>query len=316
MTKHLRAKKKKEKDNNGLTPEKSPRSDFNWFPGHMTKALRKIKEKVKIVDIILELRDARSPIVTSNKAFVDLIGNKPKLIVLNKMDLADPKIVKLWQNWFKEQNQPFLFVNGLDRKSISKIVELSKGIIQNNRIKSNQDLKEKPLPKKTLKMMIIGLPNTGKSTIINKLANRNASKAADKPGQTQQQIWINVNKDLKILDTPGVIPPVIETDEQLLWLSALHAIPERVLNIEETACYVINHLLKFNPSSLSSLYKYPEDNYDLLSTLEKIAQVRGCIKKGNQYDYERVYKLFIHDFRAGKLGQISFGEPPIDNLKD
>jgi len=150
---------------------------INWFPGHMNKATQEIKKKIKLVDIILEVRDARTPLASGNKENYQSHANNPYLIVINKTNLADPQTVKLWESWFTEQKENFIFINALDKKSIQKIVKRSKEIIHTHRLKSNKNVKLKT----KMKMMILGLPNTGKSTIINMLANRNASKVAAKP---------------------------------------------------------------------------------------------------------------------------------------
>lgn len=288
-----------------ITEIKTTRA-LNWFPGHMMKAMKKIKEHVRSVDIVLEIRDARSPLATGNESFTKQIGDKSRLIVMNKANLSDPKMVDLWSKWFSKQGEPFVFINSFDKESLNQIVKQSKEIVLTKHLKSNPGT---TLNRK-LRMMIIGLPNTGKSTIINRLSNRDASKVADRPGQTQQHLWVNVSSELEMLDTPGVMPPVVETEEQVLWLSALHAIPEKIMDQQNTACYIVEHLLKNNPKALSSHYKISEDKSSMIETLDQIAKVRGCLLRKNEYDYDRVYKLLINDFRAGLLGLVNFGFPP------
>lgn len=280
--------------------------NINWFPGHMQKALKKIKETLRMVDIVLEIRDARSPLVTGNRDVDQLIGNKNRLIVFNKTNLADPNIVALWQAWFEKQNESFVFVNGLDKKSISRVVDISRDLVKKRRESENPDAKTKT----KLKMMVIGLPNTGKSTIINKLANRDAAKVADKPGQTQHQLWVNVSEDLEILDNPGVMPHRIVKEEHGIWLSALHAIPDAVIDIERPAIYLIEYLLKNNPNHLKSYYKIEFEKADYLEALNLIAKSRGCLLGKGEFDYERVFRMILSDFRSGDLGHISFGLPP------
>lgn len=277
---------------------------INWFPGHMNKAIRQIKERIKQVDIILEVRDARSPLVTANPKAHEAIGDKNRLVVLNKANLADPEKLKDWDTWFRRDGVPYVFINCFDKESLNKIINKSKKIIQDNKTKEDDGTKKK------LKMMIIGLPNTGKSTIINKLAKRNATKAADRPGQTQKQLWVNVDETIEVLDTPGIMPPKIDSYEEGLWLAALHAIPEKIVKAEDSACFVVEHLLKEKCEIFKTKYKL--DNFDsgLVETLNMIAKARGCIRKKGEFDYDRVYKLILQDFRAGDLGPISLGEPP------
>jgi ribosome biogenesis GTPase A len=281
-------------------------SKINWFPGHMNKAVKKIKERLKMVDIVLEIRDARSPLVTGNKSVNYQLREKSRLIVINKTDLADPEIVKLWKEWFTKQGEPFVFINSFNKNSIKTVIQLSKKVVNDKILKSNPS----HAAKTKLKMMIIGLPNTGKSTIINKLANRNATKVANKPGQTQQQLWVKVNKDLDLLDTPGVMPPQIEKYEHGLWLAALHAIPDRIVEPETSACYIIEHLLKIKSTIFKDKYKLDNLECDLIGILDQIAKNRGYLLKKNIYNYDQVYKVVLNDFRSGDLGLISFGMPP------
>ncbi len=299
---------KKSKSNNNNTDEKVVLSDYserkiNWYPGHMNRAINEIINGLKKVDIVLEVRDARSPLVTGNRVLKKKIGNKPKLIVINKKNLANPDIVEKWEAWFEKQGEPFIFINCLDKDSLKTLTDKALQILNEKR----------DSPKKSrMKLMIIGLPNTGKSTIINKLANRNATKAAAKPGQTQTQLWVRVGEDLDLLDTPGVMPPEIDTEEQGIWLSAIHAIPDKVVIPEIPACYIVEHMIKVKSEAFKNHYKLETLGPDLISTLNAIAELRGCFKKQNEYDYERVYQLILNDFRKGDLGKTSFGLPPLN----
>ncbi len=279
---------------------------INWFPGHMRRAIREIKERLKMVDIVLEIRDARSPLVTGNAAVHQATGEKSRLIVINKTNLADPEIVKLWIKWFSTQATPFVFVNCFDVDSLNEIVLMAKKVVHDKRLLSNPD----GVFKDGLKMMVLGLPNTGKSTIINKLAKRNATKVADKPGQTRQQLWVNIDNELRILDTPGVMPPKINKHEHGLWLAALNAIPDRVVESEVPACFIVEHLLESVSEIFKEKYKFDDLKIDLITALNHIATIRGCMRHKGEYDYDRVYKIILSDFRSGSLGLISFGLPP------
>jgi ribosome biogenesis GTPase A len=282
-------------------------NNINWFPGHMNKAIRQIKERLKKVDIVLEIRDARSPLATGNRSILDTLGEKSRLIIVNKTDLADPKILKLWDVWFKEQGVPYIFTDSFNTACIKNIVSTARRIVKAKWLLSNPE----GVDKKNLRMMILGLPNTGKSTIINKLANRNASKAANKPGQTQHQLWVKVDTDLEILDTPGIMPPKIDKHEHGLWLSALNAIPDAIVKPEMSACFIVEHLLKNNSEHFKQKYSFEDLDLDMIEALNHIATLRGCIRQKGEYDYERVYTIVLHDFRSGELGPISLGIPPI-----
>lgn len=277
----------------------------NWYPGHMAKALREIKQKLNMVDIVVEIRDARVPVVSGNQSLDQEIGSKCKLTVLNKMNLADPKKVEEWTAWFNQQDLPFIFLNCFDKPALKKIVSMARKIVDENRKRSNPDVQSKT----KLKMMIVGLPNTGKSTVINQLANKNATKVADKPGQTRIQQWIEIDKNTELLDTPGVMPPMIETKEHGLWLSAIHAIPDDITDEEDTAIFLIKHFLKEKSPQFMERYKLESTELTVEEILQKIANLRGCLRQGG-IDIERVYKLILADFRKGELGRTCFGHPP------
>ncbi len=279
----------------------------NWYPGHMAKALREIKQKLKMVDIVLEIRDARAPMASGNRNLNDQLGQKPKLVIFNKANLADPQMLEQWTKWLDEQNGPYLFIDCFDKAAMKKAISLARKIVEKNRMDCNPDYVE---TKSKLKMMIVGLPNTGKSTIINQLANKNAAKVADKPGQTVLQQWIVVDKDIELLDTPGVMPPRIDRPEHALWLSAIHAIPDDIADEEETAIFIIKHLLKIKSQSFLERFKLESFDLAVDDVIQKIATLRGCLKQKGLPDLDRVYKLVLAEFRKGELGKTCFGVPP------
>ncbi|MBY0517310.1 MAG: ribosome biogenesis GTPase YlqF [Bacteriovoracaceae bacterium] len=268
---------------------------FNWYPGHMAKALREIKQKLKMVDLVLEIRDARAPLASGNMALDEVLDQKRKIIVLNKANLSDTAMMKKWSSWFDKEDIPYLFVNCLDKAALSKVISMSRKILK---------------PKKEIKLMIVGLPNTGKSTIINQLANKKVTKVADKPGQTQIQQWIDVGEDITLLDTPGVMPPKISRAEHALWLSAIHAIPDDIASEQETAEFLVAHLLKIPSKEFLERYKLESADLSVNDTLLKIATVRGCLRGQGLPDLDRVYKIILSEFREGLIGKTCFGIPP------
>jgi ribosome biogenesis GTPase A len=292
------------RDNDASGPS---RALYNWYPGHMARALREIKEKLKMVDIVLEIRDARVPLASGNRSMNEGIGQKPKLILLNKSNLSDPVKMKLWSDWFTKQGEPFLFVNSLDKATLKTAIKEARRIVTENRKISNPDYVE---TKSKLKMMIVGLPNTGKSSIINQLAGKNATKVADKPGQTQIQQWIAIENDVELLDTPGVMPPMVEKEEHGLWLSAIHAIPDDIAGEEKIAEFLVKSFLEIKSEEFLSKYKIPAEVTSIDEALLKIAITRGCVKQKGLPDLDRVHKLILNDFRKGDLGRICFGNPP------
>lgn len=283
-----------------------PDAAFNWFPGHMMKAMRDIKAKINTVDLVVEIRDARAPIVSGNYALTDSIKGKSRLILLNKANLADPEMNAKWAAWFEKQGIPFVFMNCLDRPSLKQVLAVTKKIIEEKRQACNEDIR----PKGKYKFMVIGLPNTGKSTFINSVANRNATKVADKPGQTQVQLLVSVDDEMDLVDTPGIMPPKIDKEEHKIWLSLINAIPDSIVGEEDPACYLVDYFLKNKTPEFQERYKLESFDLNVEEALVKIAAVRGCVKQKGLPDLERVYKLVLSDFRAGEIGKISFGRPP------
>ncbi len=292
------------RDNDKSAPGKAL---YNWYPGHMAKALREVKKRLTLVDIVLEIRDARVPLATGNRSLDAEVGNKVKLIVLNKANLAVPEAMNEWTEWFTAQDKPFVFVDCFDKPALKKIVSMARKLVEKNRRDCNPGYVQ---TKTKLKMMIVGLPNTGKSTIINQLANRGATKVADKPGYTTIQQWIIIDNEVELLDTPGIMPPMIEKDEHALWLSAIHAIPDDIAGEETTAIFVINHLIKHKTKEFFDRFKIESPDITVEEALLKVATLRGCLRQKGQPDLERVYKLILAEFRTGELGRASFGVPP------
>lgn len=291
-----------------INPDNLKKAEINWFPGHMAKAIREIKEKLKMVDIVIEVRDARVPLASSNRSLDEILRQKNHLIVFNKTNLADPEKVKLWHNYFLKNNENFMFVDCFDKSQMKKMLTVARKLVNDKKKQSNPDTH---VFKPKIKMMIIGLPNTGKSTIINQLANKNAVKAANKPGQTVVQQWIVVDKDLELLDTPGVMPPKIVKEEHGLWLSAINAIPDDVVGEERPARFLVEYFKSLDSNEFKTRYSLESLDLGIDEILDKIAIKRGCIKQKGLPDHERVYKLILIDFRSGALGKCCFGQPPV-----
>ena len=298
--------KKSNEKNLGLTPDSRPKAAFNWFPGHMLKAMREVKNRLKVVDLVVEVRDARVPLVSGNRSMTESIGQKSRLILLNKVNLADPEMIKKWEAWFEKQGEPYLFVDCFDKAALKKLISMAKKVVEEKRLQSNPDDDPK---KEKLRLMIVGLPNTGKSTIINQLSGKSIAKTADKPGQTTVQQWIKVDDEVDLLDTPGIMPPQIDKEEHGLWLSAIHAIPDHITSEEDTACYLVNYFFKRKSPEFFERYKLDGTEPGLNEILEKIGKNRGFIKQKGEVDYERVFRTVILDFRRDELGKSCFGEP-------
>lgn len=283
-----------------------PSAAFNWFPGHMLKAMREIKAKLNMVDLVLEIRDARLPIVSGNN-FLDktIIGGKGHLVILNKTNLADPAVTAEWEAWFEKEEQEAMFINCLEKPVLKTVLTKARRMIEAKRRACNEDVQQKT----KYRFMIVGLPNTGKSTFINQIANRQATKTADKPGETRVQLWVTVDEDLELLDTPGVMPPQVENEEHRFWLSAINAIPDDIIGVEDPAVYLIRYFLKNKSEAFKERYKL--DTFDLTvdEAIVKIAAARGCLKQKGLPDFDRVFKVVLYDFRDGLLGRATLEKP-------
>ncbi len=300
------AKRAKQKfDDVELTEDRDARGGtrINWYPGHMAKATRQIKEKLKMVDIVLEVRDARVPLTSSNERLHETIGQKSRLIIINKTNFANPAVTKKWEKWFEKKGEPYVFVNCLDRSAMKKVLMTAKKMIEDNR-EINKD-------NRTYRMMVIGLPNTGKSTIINSFAEKKATKTADKPGHTRTQQWIRLANNIELMDTPGIMTPNVEDEKHGLWLCAVHAIKDEIIGEERVACFVVDHLLKNQAELFKTRYKLESFDLSVGEAIEQIARSRQCLKKKGVYDFERAYSIILHDFRNGELGVTSFEVPAL-----
>ncbi|MBU3918061.1 ribosome biogenesis GTPase YlqF [bacterium] len=272
----------------------------------MAKALRKVKEKVGNVDLIIEVRDARIPLTSGNSSIHEIIGNKPRLIVLNKSNLAEEENIQRWKKWFSDKKQAAVFINSMESRSLRQLTKEARKMMRGKW----ESFKKKGIRPPPLRMMILGIPNTGKSTIINRLTKRNAVKTGDCPGVTRSQDWIVLDKDLELLDTPGIMPPRIETEEQGMWLCAVHAIKDEIVGKEKVAIYIVSHLMVKESAELKS--KYRLKNLDC-SAEELLLEIGTCLnfkKLRGEIDLAKTSSQVLIDFRKGALGGCSFEMPP------
>lgn len=281
---------------------------IHWFPGHMNKALKEVKDSLQKVHLVLEIRDARAPLASSNPALKEIAGQKSRLVIINKTNLALPNEVERWRDYFKrhgdQKNEDYLFLNSFDKNSLKNLKPLIEKIVLSRRDPNN--------PNRNVRAMIIGLPNTGKSTLINHLVDRKAAKAADKPGLTRQQQWVKIAPGLDLLDTPGIMPPKIEDERQGLWLCAIHAIKDDILGEMSVALFVVKYLMKNAPEVLRDRYQLDQLEELPEYVLSQISRARNHMKKGGILDEERTAKTILQDFRAGDLGQVMFEKAPLN----
>ncbi len=280
---------------------------YQWFPGHMQKAFRMMEEDIKLIDLVIELVDARAPLATRNPDIDRLAKGKARMIILNKADLSDLKINDEWTSYFSDKGYSIVKINSKTGEGISRIKpaiqEACKAKIERDR---KRGIKNRPV-----RAMVVGIPNVGKSTFINSLAGKAATKTGNKPGVTKGKQWIRLNKDVELLDTPGVLWPKFEDQSTGKKIAFIGSINDEIIERQELACELIDYLI--DPANsysglISDRYGIEEDraSHEVLSD---IALVRKCLVKGGEPDIERAATLFIDDFRSGKLGRISLEKP-------
>ncbi len=277
-------------------------SIIQWFPGHMAKARREITEALGKVDIVFELYDSRIPYSSKNPMVDEIVKNKPRLVLLNKANIADEKVTKDWIEYYKNKGILALDIDSISGYNIGKIASYANKAL----VEVFQKREKKGIKSKQIKAMIIGIPNVGKSTLINKLAKRKATNVGDKPGVTKAQSWIKVNEDLFLLDTPGVLWPKFEDQMVGLRLAICGSIKDDILNTIEIATGAINIIKERYSSLLIERYKLEDIKDNDLDVLSDIAFKRGCLLKGGEPDLLRAATLLINDIRSIRIGRMSY----------
>lgn len=278
--------------------------NYQWYPGHMTKAKRMMQEDIKLIDLVIEIIDARVPLSSRNPDIDELGKNKARLIILNKSDLADEKKNDAWAAWFQEKGCFTAKVNARSGAGMKKIQDT---IQEACKEKIERDRK-RGIMNRPVRAMVVGIPNAGKSTFINTLAGKACAKTGNKPGVTKGKQWIRLNKNIELLDTPGILWPKFEDQLVGLKLAVVGSIKDELLQSEELAMWLIAYLRKEYAGLLTERYQIEEDGTDL-EILERIAQSRGCRLKGNLPDYPKTAALIVEDFRSGRLGRITLERP-------
>jgi len=276
--------------------------NINWYPGHMKKTMDNIRASLKLVDIVGEIIDARIPISSKNPVIDDVLKDKPRIMILNKSDMADENETKKWLSYYRKQGYGAVVVDAIHSKGLDKIYSVAKEMLADKFKK----LEEKNLSAKTIRMMIVGIPNVGKSTFINSISKRKSAKIGDRPGVTKQVQWIKTKNDLELLDTPGVLWPKFEDERIGLHLAFTGAIKDEIMDIENLAFCFIDELNKKDVNILKNRYNLSEDSYEeTIFLMDEIGRNRGAILKKNEIDYFKVANLVFDDFRKVKLGRIT-----------
>lgn len=283
-----------------------PKSDIHWYPGHMTKAKRMMQENLPLIDLVIEIVDARVPLSSKNPDIDALAKNKYRMIILNKVDLADERKTALWEEYYREKGFTVLRVNskaGDGMKSISaKVREVCKEKIERN--------KKKGILNRPIRAMIVGIPNVGKSTFINSYAKRAVAKTGNKPGVTKGKQWIKANNELELLDTPGILWPKFEDRIVGRNLAMIGSINDEILSLEDLTYETIQFMMEAYPDSFRDRYELVASEYEKpIDLYEAICRKRGCIKKGDELDYGKGATVLLDDFRSGRLGKITLEVP-------
>ena len=282
---------------------------IQWFPGHMTKAERMIGENMKLVDAVAEVLDARIPASSRNPDLARLAGDKPRLVILNRTDLADPTVTARWREWFRRQGIAVLETDAKSGRGVRDFGPSVRGILR-DRLAA---LEAKGQGSRPLRVMIVGIPNVGKSTFINKVAGRKAAAAADRPGVTRGKQWITIDAGLELLDTPGVLWPKFDSREVGESLALTNAIKAEVLDREELAADFMARLRDVCPGAIEARYRFtPDPEKNGWELLEDAARRRGFLISGGEADLERMADVLLGEYRDGKLGRISLEAPPKD----
>lgn len=280
---------------------------IQWFPGHMSKARRQVQENLKHVDFVTILVDARLPLSSQNPMLTKIVGDKPKLLILNKADLADSNRTKEWHTYFKSQGIKTLAINSKEQSTVKLVTDAAKSLMADK----IQRLRERGIQKETLRTMIIGIPNAGKSTLMNRLAGKKIAVVGNKPGVTKGQQWLKSNKDLEILDTPGILWPKFEDELVGLKLALTGAIKDQLLPMDEVTIFGLNYFKTYYPERLEERFKGIELEEQAPEIIMEMTR-----KLGFREDYDRFYNLFVKEVRDGKLGRYTLDIVGVDTDGD
>lgn len=276
-----------------------------WFPGHMQKALRAMKENLKLVDCIMELTDARAPLSGRNPELLKLAEGKPRLLLLNKADLADPKATEAWVHYFKQRGETAIPLNSVSGNGINKIVPALDVLLAEKKAR----LAQRGIVGRSVRLMTVGIPNVGKSSFINKFTKSAAAKTGDRPGVTRGSQWVRLKNGYELMDTPGVLWPKFEEKDSAMRLAATGAIRDEVLNTEEIAEFLLSYLAQAYPQALELRYKITQTTPPEEGWLYLVGRKRGFIVSGGEVDMLRAASVVLDEFRGGKLGNITMEVP-------
>lgn len=280
--------------------------NIQWFPGHMAKTRRMLAENLKLIDVVIELLDARIPKSSKNPEIDDIVKSKPKIVAFNKADLADEAVSREWSNWYNSQGFTSIFIDSIKGKGIKEL-KLQLHSIMEDKLKKE---KAKGRIFRPIRTMVVGIPNVGKSSLINKIAGRASAVTGDRPGVTRNKQWIRLNEEIELLDTPGILWPKFDDQEVGLNLAFTGAIKDDIIDTVEVAAKLMERLSQTYPQNLMERFKLNTlEDKDGIALLEEAGRKRGCIMSGGEIDFSRISIILLDEFRGGKIGRISLEKP-------
>ncbi len=285
--------------------ENMNKMDINWYPGHMKKTKDLLKDNLKLIDVVVELLDARIPFSSKNPDIDNIIGDKPKVVILNKSDMADPSKLKMWQEYYAALKINAIPVNTIGGQGVDKLIDACKNATK----EKMEALMRKGRKERPIRMMIVGVPNVGKSSLINRLTGRKSTQTGDRPGVTKGKQWVRLKGNLELLDTPGILWPRFEDEQVAINLAFTRAIKDEVLDIETLALRLIEKLMDIEPKLLQERYKLDSLGETSIETMDRIGEKRGCYMAGRELDYTRIANIVLNEFREGKIGKITLEIP-------
>ena len=284
--------------------------NIQWYPGHMTKAKRAMKEDIKLIDLVIELVDARVPLSSRNPDIDDLAKGKARMVLLNKSDLADERVNAQWAAWFEAKNIHAVKVDSRNKGTLKQV----QSVVQEACKEKIERDRKRGIMNRPIRTMVVGIPNVGKSTFINSFAGKACAKTGNKPGVTKGNQWIRLNKTLELLDTPGILWPKFEDQAVGLKLALIGSINDQILNKDDLACRCIRILKERYPGMVSQRFGLETEDKEPAAILEDVARLRSCLMKGGELDIARAAAMVLDDFRSGKLGRATLERP--EDYKD
>lgn len=294
-----------EKKSSNKTEKSFHNVPINWYPGHMAKTKRQIKENIDLIDIVYEVIDSRIPASSKNKDVDGMIKNKPRILIMTKYDLCDTENTQKWKEYYENQGYKVVLVDLVNKPNLQLIFDETTKLLK----ELNEKRTAKGLKERKARALILGIPNVGKSTLINRLVGKKATNVGNKPGITKNLEWIRINNQIELLDTPGILWPRLDNQTIALNLASMTAIKEEILDLEEVAIYIINTMLKLYPANIKERYNLNniefDEETDIVEILDQIGKKIGAIKN-RETDYEKVYTTVLKDLREGYLGKVTF----------